>query len=65
MKKVFFAFVAVATLALVSCNNKPAEGEGTSVDTTSVVTEPVVETPAVTDSVTTTTTVTTDTVAAK
>ncbi len=27
MKKVFFAFVAVATLALASCNNAPATEE--------------------------------------
>jgi uncharacterized lipoprotein NlpE involved in copper resistance len=62
MKKVFFAFVAVATLALVSCNNKPAEGEGTTVDTVAV--EAPVEAAPV-ETTTDTTVVVTDTVVAK
>ncbi len=33
MKKVFFAFVAVATLALVSCNNNQPAAEETPAQT--------------------------------
>lgn len=57
MKKVFFAFVAAATIALVSCNNKPAEEtttEQTATETTeapAATTEaPATETAPATDS---------------
>ncbi len=39
MKKVFFAFVAVATLALASCNNNAPATEETPTEETATTTE--------------------------